>query len=144
MAQRAGEKIILASGIDVGPTFINFGFFPGPTFLLYALRLLIFAILSRPYRYFQFWSILFLFFNISLHILFCRIFFIMVTHQVFISQDPTFILFVNFFRPYIYSFCPIFYALCLFKDLRLFFWQIFQALRLFPAIRLFRSLEYVI
>ena len=26
-------------GINVGPTFINFGFFPCPTFLLKALRL---------------------------------------------------------------------------------------------------------
>ena len=35
----------LDSGIDVGPTFINFGFFPGPMALLKALRLLIFGLL---------------------------------------------------------------------------------------------------
>ena len=37
----------------LGPTFINFGFFPGPTALLKALCLLNFGIFTRVYRNFQ-------------------------------------------------------------------------------------------
>ena len=43
----------LYSIINVGPTFINFGFFPGPTSLLKALCLLNFIIFSMGY----FWQI---------------------------------------------------------------------------------------
>ena len=35
-------------------------------------------------------------------------------NQVFISQGPTFIIFVKIFRFYVYYFCKIFQALCLF------------------------------
>ena len=42
-------QCLLMSEIDVGPTVIILDFFPGPTALLKALRLLIFGIFSRPY-----------------------------------------------------------------------------------------------
>ena len=48
------KKTAVKSGINVGPTFINFGFFfPGPTALLKALHLLNSGFFPRVYRYFQ-------------------------------------------------------------------------------------------
>ena len=86
----------LDSGINVGPTFIIFVFFPGPTALLKALRLSNFGIFSMAYRYFQVWWV---FCNINLHILFMP---------------------YVYSRPYVYSFWQIFQALWLFPALRLF------------------------
>ena len=81
----------LESGIDVGPTFINLAFFPGPMTLLKALRLLIFGIVS------------------SLHILFSQImiFFPQKFAHSFCQIFPALRLFFfsKFSRPYIYSFC---------------------------------------
>ena len=71
-------------------------FFPGPTALLKALRLLNFGIFPRVYRYFQVW---WFFCNINLHILFMP---------------------YVYSRPYVYSFWQIFQALRLFPALRLF------------------------
>ena len=65
-------------------------FFPGPTALLKAVRLLIFGISSMGYEYFQVYSM----------------------HM--------FILVAKFSRPYVYSFCQIFQAVNLFPALRLF------------------------
>ena len=57
------KKCTLESGIEVGPMVINLAFFPGPTALLKALRLLISGIFLGPY---------------SLHALFIQIFLIIV------------------------------------------------------------------
>ena len=88
------EGTTLYSGIDIGPTFINFGKkIPGPTALLMALRLLIFGIFSRPYRYFQVFHPKIKLLSVkSLHLFFLAKF-----------SGPKFILFAKCSRPYVYS-----------------------------------------
>ena len=71
-------------------------FFPGPTALSKALRLLIFGIFARSYIYFHVW---WGFCSINLHILFMP---------------------YVYSRPYVYSIWQIFHALRLFPALRLF------------------------
>ena len=82
------------------------GFFPGPTFLLKALSLMIFAILSRPTNIFMFDQFCFCIQQVCI---FCFVgyFYHGNSSRIKFFSDPTF-------------FCQIFYALCIFKALRLF------------------------
>ena len=87
---------------DVGPTFINFGFFSiikGPMFNDFC----------NSFQALQTFSSLINFvcvFNVSLHILFCRIFYFIVATHLELSFYQL--------RPYIYSYRQIFQALCFF------------------------------
>ena len=94
----------LYSRIDVGPTFINFGFFPGPMALLKALCLSIFGIFSRPYWYSQVWFVFV--FKMVIHPtfdLFCQTFQALWLSFCQMFLGPIFILFDKFSRPYVYS-----------------------------------------
>ena len=94
------------SGKDVGPTFINFGFFSRPYFLIKGHM---FNDFCNSFRAQQTFSNLINFvciFNISLHILFCRIFYFIVATHLELSFYQL--------RPYIYSFCQFFQALHVF------------------------------